>query len=110
MEISTSLPRFLRKPAKNEERIAGTIQSIQCSTTEVDFRVLADGKSYTFAHGVPGRVEMGWFTVASSQIPVTCGSGPLASPAILTFTRNTSFANVDGELKSIEFVPDGFVP
>ena len=108
--IRRSIEQNLRKPARNEVRVVGTIQSIQCSTTEVDFKVLSGGKTYIFAHGVPGLVEMGWFTVASSQIPVSCGSGPLGSNAIVTFTRATSFANVDGELKSIEFVPDGFIP
>jgi hypothetical protein len=108
--IRRSIDQNLRKPAKSEDRLVGTIQSIQCSTTEVDFTVLSNGKTYVFAHGVPGRVEMGWFTVASSQLPISCGTGPLSSNAIFTFTRMTSFANVDGELKSIEFVPDGFVP
>jgi tetratricopeptide (TPR) repeat protein len=108
--IRHSIEQSLRKPARNEQRIAGTIQSIQCSTTEIDFRVLANGKTYTFAHTVPGRVDMAWFTVASSQLPISCGTGPLASNAIFTYTRDTSFVNVDGELKSVEFVPDGFVP
>jgi Flp pilus assembly protein TadD len=108
--IRRSIGQYLRKPGKNEERVVGTIQSIQCSTTEVDFRVFSNNKTYLFAHGVPGRVEMAWFTVASSQLPISCGSGPLASNAILTFTRTTSFTNVDGELKSIEFIPDGFEP
>jgi Tfp pilus assembly protein PilF len=108
--IRRSIEQNLRRPEKNEERVTGTIEKIECSSTEVDFKVLSGGKSYKFARGVPGRVDMGWFTVASSQLPVTCGSGPLASNAILTFSRTSNFAGVDGELKSIEFVPDGFRP
>ena len=108
--IRRSIEQNLRRPEKNEERVTGTIQKIECSSTEVDFQVLSGGKTYKFARGVPGRVDIGWFTVASSQLPVTCGSGPLASNAILTFSRSTNFAGVDGELKSIEFVPDDFRP
>jgi tetratricopeptide (TPR) repeat protein len=108
--IRRSIESYLRKPAKDEERLLGSIHSIQCSTSQVDFRVTSGGKTYTFAHSVPGRVEMGWFTVASTQLPVACGSGPISSNAILTFTRNSAFAGVDGRLTSIEFVPDGFVP
>jgi Tfp pilus assembly protein PilF len=108
--IRRSIEQNLRRPEKNEERVTGTIQKIECSSTEVDFQVLSGGKIYKFAHPAPGRVELGWFTVASSQLPVACGSGPLASNAILTFSRSSNFAGVDGELKSIEFVPDGFRP
>ena len=108
--IRRSIEQHLRRLAKNEERIAGTIQSIRCSTTEVDFLVVSGGKTYIFASGVPSRVDMGWFTVASSQLPFTCGSGPVASNTIITFVRNTNFTNANGELKSIEFVPDGLVP
>ena len=108
--IRRSIEQYLRKAARDEARVLGTIRLIECSTTEIDFHVQTGDKILTFAHGVPGTVEMGWFTVASSQLPVACGSGPLAANAIFTFTRSTRFANVDGELKSIEFVPDKFEP
>lgn len=108
--IRRSIERSLRKPASDEERVLGIIQSVQCSASEVDFRVLSGDKTYLFARNISDQLELGWFTVASSQLPVSCGSGPLSSNAILTFTRNTGFANVNGELRSIEFVPDGIAP
>ena len=51
--IRRSIEQNLRRPEKNEERISGTIQKIECSLSEVDFQVLSGGKTYKFARGVP---------------------------------------------------------
>jgi len=108
--IRRSITQSLRKPGKDEDRMVGTIEKIECSMNEVDFQVSVAGRTLKFARAVPGRVDMGWFTVASSQLPVTCGSGPLKASAIFSFAKTSKFTGVDGELRAIEFVPDGFVP
>jgi tetratricopeptide (TPR) repeat protein len=108
--IRQSIEASLRKPAKDEDRLVGNVERIECSASEVDFRVSSGGKSYTFARPIPGRIDMGWFTVASSQLRVACGSGPLISRAIFTFSRSSRFPAADGELRAVEFIPDGFIP
>jgi len=108
--IAHSISQNLRKPLKGEERIVGTIQKVECTTTGITFNVLSDGQAYRFAHPALGRVSLNWFTVASSQLSIGCGSGPLSATSILTISRATRSEGVDGELKAIEFVPDGFVP
>jgi tetratricopeptide (TPR) repeat protein len=108
--IRRSITQSLRKPEKDEDRVVGTIEKIECSMKEVDFQVSVAGRTLKFVRAVPGRVDMAWFTVSSSQLPVTCGSGPLKSSAIFSFAKTSRFTGVDGELRAIEFVPDGFLP
>src|SRR6185369_1907237 len=108
--ITHSISQNLRKPQKGEERIVGTIEKVDCSADAITFNVMSNGKNYKFLRSVPSRVHLSWFTVASSQLSIRCGSGPLAATTILTFSRSARSDGVDGELKAIEFVPDGFVP
>jgi hypothetical protein len=108
--ITRSISQYLRKPHKGEERLVGTIEKVECSTAATIFNVRSDGKAYRLIQMVSGQVDLSWFTVASSQLSIRCGSGPLQATTVLTFLRSIRSDGVDGELKAIEFVPDGFVP
>jgi hypothetical protein len=99
----------LRKPKKSEDRVIGTIDDVECSTGATIFNVRSGGRPYKFIHA-SGQVDLSRFTVASSQLSLRCGSGPIGASAILTFVRLTRSDGIDGELKAIEFVPDGFIP
>jgi Flp pilus assembly protein TadD len=107
--IARSISQSLRKPKKGEDRVVGTIEKVECLTATTIFNVRSGGRPYKFIHA-SGQVELSRFTVASSQLSVRCGSGPIAATTILTFLRSNRSNGVDGELKAIEFVPDGFVP
>jgi hypothetical protein len=62
--IRRSIEQNLRRPEKNEERISGTIQKIECSSTEVDFQVLSAARPTNLPAACP--VEWTW---AGSRSP-----------------------------------------
>jgi hypothetical protein len=108
--IHRSIAQSLRKLQKGEQRINGTVEKIDCSQGNVVFTISAAGQTYKLAQATNARPEIGWFTVSSSQLPLACGSGPIAAPTLITFMSATRPEGFDGVIKAIEFVPDGFVP
>jgi hypothetical protein len=108
--IYRSIAQSLRKPQKGEQRVSGIIEKIDCSSGNMVFTISAEGRKYKLAQSVNARPDIGWFTVASSQVPLSCGSGPIGAPALITFTAATQQDGLDGVIKAIEFVPEGFVP
>ncbi|HYJ92545.1 MAG TPA: tetratricopeptide repeat protein, partial [Pyrinomonadaceae bacterium] len=104
--IRKSIQDNLRRPQKGETRIAGQIENIECSGDNWVFQVFADGKHLKFVPPRDAEPSLSWFTVVSTQVLLTCGSGKVSGTAVFTFSPAD---NVDGELHSIEFVPDSFV-
>jgi len=105
-----SISRSLRIPQKGETRVIGMVEKVDCSAgTAVLFRVrTSSGNQMTFTASST-QLKIGWFTVASTQLSLSCGSGPLKATAVLTFRQSSGApADADGELRAIEFVPDGF--
>jgi Tfp pilus assembly protein PilF len=100
--IRRSILADLRKPKDGEVRVLGKIDTIDCSNGNTNFVIASGGKQMRLSAMPQGRTAVAWFTVASSQISLTCGSGPIAPTAIFTY------APTNNELHSIEFVPDGF--
>ena len=108
--IHRSITQSLRRLQKGEQRVSGTIEKIDCSPGNAAFTISAAGKTYKLEKAPSGRPEIGWFTVASSQFPVACGSGPIGATTLITFIPAASQNGLDGVIKAIEFVPDGFLP
>jgi tetratricopeptide (TPR) repeat protein len=108
--IHRSIAQSLRKVHKDEQRIAGTIETIECSSGNVVFTITAMRKTYKLAQSGTSRPEIGWFTVASSQIPLTCGSGAIGATTLITYVPGAQNDTLDGIITAIEFVPDGFIP
>lgn len=100
-----SIERSLRQPEGSEKRVAGRVERIDCSGGSMMFQVSVGEKTMMFS-AVGSELKLGWFTVASTQIPLVCGSASLNSKAVLTYRPLP--AGVDGELKSLEFVPEEF--
>ena len=105
--IHRSIERSLRKPAKDEIRVLGILERIDCSSGRAIFMMSAGNKNYRLARVAGDKLEIGWFTVASTQLPLTCGIGSMKVSAIFTFASQNG--EIDGELRAIEFVPTGFV-
>lgn len=108
--IHRSIAQSLRKLQKGEQRITGTIEKIDCSPGNVVFTISGADRSYKVIQSTNGRPEIGWFTVASSQLPLACGSGPIGATTLITFMPTGQQNGLDGMIKAIEFVPDGFLP
>jgi hypothetical protein len=108
--IHRSIAQSLRRLQKGEERVSGTIEKIECSPGNATFTVAAANRMFKLAQSIDARPEIGWFTVASSQLPLSCGSGPINSPTLITFTPAEKQDGIDGIIRAIEFVPEGFVP
>jgi len=100
-----SIQNDLRKPRKDETRLLGQIEKIECSNNNWVMRVVSDGRHIRFGPPHVGEPSLGWFTVASTQLPLECGSGLVSAYAVFTFAKSDL---LDGELRAIEFVPDGF--
>jgi hypothetical protein len=107
--IRRSILQALRRPQRDEQRIVGRIENIACSPGSILFSVSSDGKTYKLMQVSPGNVDVHWFTVASTQLSVTCGSGPIVANTLITFLPSASGAN-SGELRSIEFIPVDLKP
>lgn len=105
-----SIAQSLRRMQKGEQRVNGVIEKIDCSAGRIVFNVSSDRKIFRLIQSTDGRPDIGWFTVASSQLPVACGSGPLISTTLITFLPSTPSDGFDGVIRAIEFVPDGFIP
>jgi hypothetical protein len=108
--IHRSIAQSLRKLQKGEQRITGTIEKIDCSPGNVVFTISGADRSYKVIQSTNGRPEIGWFTVASSQLQLACGSGPIGATTLITFMPTGQQNGLDGMIKAIEFVPDGFLP
>jgi tetratricopeptide (TPR) repeat protein len=108
--IYHSISQSLRRPQNDERRVVGTVEQIDCSSDGVVFQISADGKTYRLAQSKNSRPDIGWFTVAASQLPVSCGSGPLAAKTLITFLPDAQRDGIDGTIRAIEFVPNGFTP
>jgi Tfp pilus assembly protein PilF len=108
--IHRSISQNLRRLQKGEQRLAGTIEKINCTAGRAEFTVLSGDKRFRLLSLPGSHAVTGWFTVASSQISLACGTGPIAASALITFFPGSQTGDVDGELRAIEFVPEGFVP
>jgi hypothetical protein len=108
--IHRSIAQSLRKLQKGEQRVGGTIEKIDCDADHALFTVSASGKTYKLARSSSERPEIGWFTVASSQFSLACGSGPIQARTLISFAPVTQQNPLDGVIKAIEFVPEGFIP
>jgi hypothetical protein len=95
----------LRAPREDESREAGVIEKIDCAGKSVTITALSAGKRLKLFSNSPQDVKLGWFSPKASQISLVCGVSPLAANVLLTFKRTN---DTDGELKALEFVPDGF--
>jgi len=100
-----SIQNDLRKPRKDETRVLGQIEKIECSGNNWVMQIVADGRHIRFGPPRVGEPSLGWFTVASTQLPLECGGGPLLASAVFAYAKSDT---LDGELRAIEFVPDGF--
>lgn len=107
--IHRSILQNLRKPRKGEERFIGTIEKVDCATGKTVFQISAGGRLLKLVMNLPGEIEVGWFTVASSQLSLSCGGGPVSATVIAAFRPSAVADGTDGELRSLEFVPDGFI-
>ena len=101
-----SIQNDLRKPHKDETRLLGQIEKIECSDNNWVMQVTAGGQHLKFGPPRSGEPSLGWFTVASTQLPLECGSGIVPAYAVFTFAKSDM---LDGELHAIEFVPEGFM-
>jgi len=108
--INRSISQSLRHLQKGELRISGTIDKVDCSSGTPIFQISSDGKTLKLIPVARSRPEVGWFTVASSQLPLSCGSGPLTSPTLISYVAERRDDGADGTIRAIEFVPYGFVP
>ena len=108
--IYRSISQSLRKLQKDEQRVLGSVEKIECSTDGFIFTVSSGDRSFRLSQQIGSPPEVRWFTVASSQLPLACGSGPLASPTLVTFVPPAQQGAFSGVIRAIEFVPDGFVP
>ena len=100
-----SIENDLRKPRKDEIRVLGQIENIECAGNNWTMKIVSDGRHLRFGPPRVGETLLGWFTVASTQIPLECGSDAVPAYAIFTYAKSDG---LDGELRAIEFVPDGF--
>jgi hypothetical protein len=72
------------------------------------FEVRAEDKAMKLL-AAGSELKLGWFTVASTQIPLVCGASSLNAKAVLTYRPGINLpAGIDGELRSLEFVPEEF--
>jgi hypothetical protein len=103
-----SIERSLRQPQANERRVTGRIDKIDCSGGRMSVQVSTGEKVMTFL-AAGSELKLGWFTVASTQLPLVCGAVSLNSKAVLTYRSRADLpAGIDGELRSVEFVPEEF--
>lgn len=107
--IHRSIAESLRKIQKGEQRGTGIIEKINCSDSGVIYEISFGEKKIRLLQGA-SRPEIGWFTVTSSQLPLTCGSGPLTATALITYVTEIRNDGIDGTIRSIEFVPNEFKP
>jgi hypothetical protein len=104
-----TIAKNLRVPQDGETREAGVVEKIDCSGTSLIITTLLGGKRLRFFSNSPADVKVAWFNPKASQISLACGGTLLAANALLTFKRAKDTAGgFDGELKALEFVPEGF--
>jgi tetratricopeptide (TPR) repeat protein len=108
--IQRSIAQSLRRLQKGEQRISGTIEKIDCSGDGVVYEISSGEKQIRLVQAGNEKPEIGWFTVASSQLPLTCGSGPLSANTLITYLPEERNGRTGGTIRAIEFVPAGFVP
>jgi hypothetical protein len=103
-----SIERSLRQPQTGERRATGRIDKIACLGGGMAFEVRAEDKAMKLL-AAGSELKLGWFTVASTQIPLVCGASSLNAKAVLTYRPGINLpAGIDGELRSLEFVPEEF--
>jgi tetratricopeptide (TPR) repeat protein len=102
---SAAIASALRPVQSGERRVEGTLDAIECHGDKTVAKISADGKVLRLVADV-SKVKPTWFTAASSQIALTCGSTSLNGYGLFTFTERQAL-NSDGDLVAIEFLPAG---
>lgn len=108
-ERIVSISRALRQPLEGELRVVGSIDRIECSAPAVTMNVAADGRTLRLVSETPAAIVFGWFSVASSQMPLDCGGLVDKAKAVVTYRPlGEAGRQYDGEIRAIEFVPGEF--
>jgi hypothetical protein len=100
----SAIAASLRQPQNGEIRQHGTLERIDCSGSNVEITTLLGSKRVTLTTSSPADINVSWFGVDASQVPLTCGAAPMIPNALFTFVPQNS----GGILKAVEFVPAGF--
>ena len=96
----------LRAVQKDESRVVGTLEKVDCDSKSVTINATTGGKRFKFFSTTPENVRIAWFAAEASQVPLVCGR-VLAANAVITFRPISN--STGGELIAVEFVPEGFL-
>jgi tetratricopeptide (TPR) repeat protein len=106
----SAIAENLRVAQDGELRVVGVLEKIDCADKSVTVTgTAASGKEMKLFSASPETVKVAWFSSKTSQIPLVCGTLMHTVNAVVTFRRaKDSPDGFDGELISLEFVPEGF--
>lgn len=105
-----SINKNLRKPKKGEIRILGRVTKIDCAKKGVIFSVKSLEKDYSFASKTFKELVFYTYQIQLKGGEIGCESDLRNFYSIITYRDSAgAFGGTDGEIVSIEFVPDYFV-
>ncbi|MCW5959671.1 MAG: DUF1570 domain-containing protein [Pyrinomonadaceae bacterium] len=104
-----ALNQAIMKPANGERQVIGKITKVACSGENVTYTVnVNDGKELNLSSVGFMDLSVVTFSPNPDHKNVGCNADLSDKNAVLTFKTATSSESSDGELTSIDFVPDNF--
>jgi tetratricopeptide (TPR) repeat protein len=106
---NTNLNRVLERPRSGEQRILGTIQSVDCVGGSITYNVRAGNGNFKLYGDRFDNLRMAVIVSGEHSFGVDCGVRLALNPAVLSFTVPVNNrVNPRPQLMSITFVPEGF--
>jgi hypothetical protein len=104
--MNRALNRSLRKPLKNEKRIAGKIIEIECDKT-ISFNIEGENQNLKLSKPSFDGIMLISFSSNTAGMRIECGKPKTEMFVVATY--KTDFINKsDGEILVLEFVPKEF--
>ena len=108
-ELEQHIKNSLRKPLEGERRELVTPEKIECGGKSVIFIVKTGTQTLRLKTDSPQSLKIMAFTAETGPMQLGCGAKLPAVPAVITFRPSSDAKDkVQGEIVSLEFVPQGF--
>jgi tetratricopeptide (TPR) repeat protein len=107
-DMNAGLAGALRTPRAGERRVQGMLTSIDCHAKGITFQMRSGDRLLKFYSDSFDRMAFFTFTTGLSR-DITCGPRKPENSIVLTYTPSKAGSKLDGEVSTIEFVPQTFV-
>ena len=104
-----SITATLRKPKLEERRVLGFLTRIGCESGAVEYKIKTDNRTLTLNSENFESLVLVSFNAGMANAYVGCDSVKKEIPAVIIYRPNANVrAKSDGDIVSIEFVPENF--